>query len=1037
MRIRSVHLSALFTINICLLTSSTAAAFDHKPIKVNEFNSIWGHRELENAIELYNAGQFEEARSLAKDALVYAENNRFTHQVVRALQLLGEIEIVTENYATAESYLERALAISEKNPKSSLFPEEYADVTKCLNLLGSLHAFKGSFAKAESFQLRAIEIGTKDLGPDNPEVAESFFYLGSLYLMYDKYAKAEPALQRALEITEKSRGPDHSDVAELLQLLAQLHIEMNSYAKAEPLLDQVMSIREKVLGQDHPQFAKTLDTLASLYRGMGDYATAESLYSRALRIMEKARKPDHPDIANALNSLGALYLETGAYNKAEPMLQRALRIAEKKDFAFRNIFVAQILGNLGTLYSKINAYPKAKPFLRRSVKILEQSSPISPVLVKLSTVLSYLGTIERKAGNHPRAQSLHQRALDIKKKILGPQHFDIAGILGNLADVEAAEQRYLPALELYKKALTIENLHIRSAFPIMSEQQKLMFIRSLPGTYRLSLSLIHQYLAAEETAVRDGLAIVLQRKGIVFDAESRKRESLHNHLSGTAREQWSILSSLRSDLARLLLHKPEKMLAQVYTEKLASLQQQIEKAEKHLAKDSTLVATEFGQRAVTVEAVAGHLPPHTALVEFVKIQDFDFSGGRWLPSFRYLAFILTAENDVKLVDLGEAEALEKSVRHALGNIRISIESRAPLPLQETTTASTLHHTASLNNLYHLLWAPIEQLLGDIEQIIVSPDGMVNLVPFSSLMDDQERFLIERYQHTYVTSGRDMVRAKQPPSQSRHSLLLLANPAFDSRNARSTASDISNPSLRSRELSGTFSPLPGTVQESQQIPSLITGNGSQQVLVGIQATESAVKTALSPRIVHLATHGFFLRDEELALGDLNGRLRALDTGEKRQPKAKESSTNYENPLVRSGLAFAGANYASKVTEGDDGILTALEISGMDLYGTEMVVLSACDTGVGEIKAGEGVFGLRRAFALAGAKHLLMSLWPVSDEITALQMKTFYKNLQTMAPTEALRQAQLDTIKQLKARYDGQAPPGLWAPFILQGAQPFGP
>ena len=182
-------------------------------------------------------------------------------------------------------------------------------------------------------------------------------------------------------------------------------------------------------------------------------------------------------------------------------------------------------------------------------------------------------------------------------------------------------------------------------------------------------------------------------------------------------------------------------------------------------------------------------------------------------------------------------------------------------------------------------------------------------------------------------------------------------------------------------------------------------------------------------MHLATHSFFLQDEEIAPGDETRGLTVV-------PKEKPAPGNrYENPLVRAGLAFAGANKASEITEGDDGILTALEITGMDLYGTELVILSACDAGVGEVKTGEGVFSLRRAFALAGAQNLLMSLWPIGDEITANQMKAFYQNLQKLPPAEALRQAQLETIKELKAAY-GVASPALWAPFILQGGQALG-
>ena len=205
-----------------------------------------------------------------------------------------------------------------------------------------------------------------------------------------------------------------------------------------------------------------------------------------------------------------------------------------------------------------------------------------------------------------------------------------------------------------------------------------------------------------------------------------------------------------------------------------------------------------------------------------------------------------------------------------------------------------------------------------------------------------------------------------------------------------------------------------------------------VLTGKEATEEKVKKTKSPRILHLATHGFFYKDEEIAPSNNTRGLSVVnlvpDTG------IKKFSKRYENPLVRSGLALAGANHASEATKGEDGILTALEVSGLDLYGTDLVVLSACETGVGEIKNGEGVFGLRRAFALAGAKNLMMSLWPVSDEVTARQMIAFYKNLQKLPPGKALRQAQLQTIKELKAKY-GFAPIALWAPFILQGSQAF--
>jgi CHAT domain-containing protein len=341
---------------------------------------------------------------------------------------------------------------------------------------------------------------------------------------------------------------------------------------------------------------------------------------------------------------------------------------------------------------------------------------------------------------------------------------------------------------------------------------------------------------------------------------------------------------------------------------------------------------------------------------------------------------------------------------------------------------------SLSELYSKLWVPLQTSLGPADKVLLSPDGVLNLVPFAALMDRNGKPLVERYKLAYVSSGRELIAAAGTANQPQSDLVLVANPAFDLKPESAFTRADDRRSFRSRDFYGTFAALPATEREAKEIPPLVAGDEKRkQVVVGAKATESAVKAARSPRILHLATHGFFLQDEELQpdLDTRGGFLRPSFPVERRGP-----SRRYENPLLRSGLALAGANNAAQVTEGDDGLLTALEITGMDLYGTDLVVLSACETALGEVKTGEGVFGLRRAFALAGAKNLLMSLWPVNDETTANQMKAFYQNLQTLPPAEALRQAQLETITELKADYGGIAPPALWAPFILQGAQALG-
>jgi CHAT domain-containing protein len=620
--------------------------------------------------------------------------------------------------------------------------------------------------------------------------------------------------------------------------------------------------------------------------------------------------------------------------------------------------------------------------------------------------------------------------------------------LSNLAFLEASQGRIGLASGFFKRGLLVQDRHIQNIFNITTEAEKLNFIESVSGEYVAYLSLIHQHLSADAEALREGLELVLRRKGVVFDAQSRTRESVRGRLSEAARKEWERLSTLRNELTRLLLHKPEKMSPDKYKTTLASLQQQMEASERRVATESALVAKELQQRKITVEAISKTLPKNAALVEFVKIQDVDFVKGRWKPSSRYLVFVLTGDGNVTLVDLGEAGALETLAQRALTDIKTSLGTRGieimKAPCDRSVDPRGIEIVKApcgrdagqqsvqlLQELHSQAWAPLEKALGKADKVVLSPDGLLNLVPFAALVDGQGRSMIERYQLAYVTSGRELVGVEGAMPRPDSDLLLVANPSFDQKGSDAGGQGTA---LRSREFRGVFTPLPGTERESREIPPLVVAPKEQkQVLVGDRATETAVKTARSPRILHLATHGFFLPDDESALDAV--KLGGLpDRGITVVPRP--TGKRYENPLVRSGLAFAGANHATGITDGDDGILTALEITGMDLYGTELVVLSACDTGVGEIKTGEGVFGLRRAFALAGAKNLLMSLWEVSDEVTARQMKVFYQNMQKLPKAEALRQAQLETIKELKAQYDGMAPPGLWAPFILQGAQALG-
>ena len=340
-------------------------------------------------------------------------------------------------------------------------------------------------------------------------------------------------------------------------------------------------------------------------------------------------------------------------------------------------------------------------------------------------------------------------------------------------------------------------------------------------------------------------------------------------------------------------------------------------------------------------------------------------------------------------------------------------------------------------LYSLVFEPLKKGLGDVTELFISPDGNLNLIPFEVLRTPEGRFLIEDYTFNYLSVGRDILGFEKSEKRGGKALI-IGDPDFDLgldkkadtlRRLALTLPEAGESEKRSTDMQGFhFKRLPGTREEVRAIGALL-GNQKAAVYTGEEAVEELLRQKGAPSILHLATHGFFLNDLDLsALAD--SRLVKMVSVE----PALSVKIRTENPLLRSGIALAGANNALQTQGGEnsDGIVTAEKILGLRLQGTELVVLSACETGLGEVKAGEGVFGLRRAFTQAGARGMVMSLWSVPDRETRELMVQFYKNIQSgnMDRCRALRQAVLSQMRIVQKRY-GRPNPLYWGAFVFLG------
>jgi tetratricopeptide (TPR) repeat protein len=967
---------------------------------------------LNNLANLYsNLGDYAKAKPLYQRALAIREKSLDPEHpdVAQSLHNLAILYSNLGDYAKAEPTYQRALAITEK----SLGPE-HLDVAQSLHNLASLYTKMGDYAKAEPLYQRALAIQEKLVGPEHHYVARSLDGLAFIYTNLGDYAKAEPLYQRALAIREKSLGPEHPDVAASLNNLANLYWNLGDYAKAEPLYQRALAIREKSLGPEHPDVAQSIYNLAVLYSKMGDYAKAEPLDQRALAIREKSLGPEHPDVAASLNNLASLYTHLGDYAKAEPLYQRALAIREKS-LGPEHHDVAQSIHNLAILYSYLGDYAKAEPTYQRALAITEKS--LGPEHPNVATSLNNLASLYTHLGDYAKAEPLYQRALAIWEKSLSPEHPNVAISLDALARLYMAKNDIARAISFQSRAIAVIERNLKPNLAICSERQKLAHLATLSKQTDQTLTLHLLYAPRDPVARSLAATLILQRKGRALDASSESLNALRNRFNPEDRAALDRLTDARSQIARLVLDGPQRMNAGQYRDRVKALEEQAERFEAEISRRSD----EFRAQSlpVTLEAVRAAIPDDAALIEFASYRPFNPKAAKDDEAYgqpRYVAYVLRRRGEIQWKELGEAKAIDEAA------------ARLRKALRDPNRADVSRLARAADD---KIMRPVRTLLGAMpggtRRLLISPDGLLNLIPFAALVDERGRYLVERYTISYLTSGRDLLRLQLAPRSS-NAPLIVANPAFGRvETLAAPAGQDSGNSQSGDQVWGRIDPdmvffqqLPGAEHEALAIKAVLT---EASVLLREQATETAIKRCKAPRILHIATHGFFLDDQESPPTETHSPLG--DDPQRLPMQLSKWAAKIENPLLRSGLALAGAN--ERRGGDDDGVLTAMEVASLDLWGTRLVALSACDTGVGDVRNGEGVDGLRRALALAGSETQVLSLWPVSDKETRYLMAGYYgRLLKGEGRGEALRQMQLGMLKDAKLRH-----PYYWASFIQAG------
>lgn len=1021
-------LNSLATLYIKTRDYARAEPLLHQALEINKQTHGVEHPDyatsLGNLGSLYQAmGQYARAEPLLRQVVEIRKKVVGEQHPDYALSLnnLGSLYDSMGEYARAEPLYLEALAIRKK-----VCGREHPDYATSLNNLGLLYDHMANFARAEPLLREALEVTKKIRGKSHPSYALRLNNLGALYQTMGDYARAEPLLQKAAEVTKKALGRENDDYALKLNNLGALYESMGDYARAEPLYREAIEIDKKVLGEQHPGYATNLNNLGSLYDSMGDHAQAEPLFRQALEIRKKALGEKHPRYAEALNNLGHVYGEMGDPARAEPLYRQAAAI-RLKALGREHPSYAGSLNNLAGLYVSMRQYARAEPLYRQTLAICEKA--LGKAHPYYAHSLNNLGFLYTATGDYAQAAEYFSQALEVRKKALGDEHPSYATTLGNLGELYESMGEFKKAEPLYRQALGILRSQLELTADVQSERQQLAMAESFQHRLHSYVSLASRMDEFAEAAFRQSLGW----KGAVLARQRRLRAVVDEP---ELEPLWNKLQSAAAQLAKLALMTPDPKSTDMdaWRRQIIDLSAEKEKLEAELAGKSA--AFREARKPVTLEDLQAAMPADVALVDFLEY-------GHWTPPAkgttgpgtrerRFAAFVVRAHGPVRLVNLGPVEPISEAIdtwRTTFGTSRASADAGRLLRQK--------------------IWEPLEEHIEGAKIVLVAPDGALGRMPLAALPGKEPGTFLLEERALAVLPVPQLLPAlvnEAGRKQLDANVLLLGGVDYgaDPDAAPKKPHKAFPGSKRSVEQSwrGEFTKLDATEGEIATVESRyreLFGDEGITVLKGAAASEAALR-AEAPRhlFLHLATHGFF------APAKLKS---AWAVDEKQEEPGSTLGAADEamdvaglHPGLLSGVVLAGANRPPR-PDGDDGILTAEEVALLNLSGCRMCVLSACETGLGEVAGGEGLLGLQRAFQVAGARSTVSSLWKVDDTATRSLMERFYKNLweREMPAVEALREAQIWMLRDKSNRglaiddqpADDSLPPYYWAAFVLSG------
>ena len=999
-------------------------------------------------------GDLGKAESLFSEAARVAKARGFDQAFATAQNNIGFLHAANGRFRTGERRMRLALRVRRQT-----LPPDHPEIANSLNNLGDLYFRNGAYKKARKMFEEALRIRAAAAGTDIGFRASSANNMAVLYGKLGDYASAENLFQEALGmLATESSLTNLAVLTSLEDNYGMLLGSMGRFAEAEELCHRALDRRRQVLPESHPDVAASLSNLARLRFGMGDYAAALKLQTESLEIRRRPGS-NRLDIAVSLSASAEVHCVLGNYEAADRLCKEALEIRRnvlgdnnldtlvsladlaairsvRSDFTGARQLLEQVLArrvavlgefhpdvasalsNLAALLINHSLNAEAAPLLARTLEIRQRC--LSKNHPDMAKALLSIGALAYETGDYASARKNFDDALSILSSSLGRNHPRITDLLYRLAMVDAAEGNVDVSLARMLDAISREDATLDNVLSFGTEQQRIAFLDLIRRHLHRLLALVITYFRESPGAVRAALQCVILRKGLGLTTTAIQRALVHQSGDVALQDLLHKQVALDARITRSSLDGPRGMTSERHRTMLAQWVAEREGIEDQITKRVAGIRMS-DPGAFDLDRIAASMPASAVLAEYVRFPMFQFSpvsaaGPSKGNAERYAVLLLPAgaADNVCMLDLGEAEVIDGAIAHFRASLTNRVLVLDPVPACDASTET--HGDGS--HLRRMVLDPLTSWSPGTTRWIVAPDSNISWLPFDALPAIDGNRVFDRYKLSYLTSARDLTRPRVtaragPP-------LIVAAPDFDLASGRSDEMPSGEldwgPVTRSLVGRGVqFGRIDGTRAEGDVIAGMV----GTKALMGAAALESVVRAVKSPALVHLATHGFFLPDRPL-------RPRAPELPD--NPEGTLSAA--ENPMLRSGLALAGANTWLRaqptLPEAEDGILTAQDVCGLDLSCTEMAVLSACDTALGALHPGEGVFGLRRAFAIAGARTLIMSLWKVPDNETRELMELFYQNL------FAGGASRLDALRAAQAAIRVKHPaPYYWAAFICEG------